>query len=88
MPIGLLRFVRNVTRAFEWGWSISERMEFAEVLASGVPLTADMDETCKIFGIDKDELTTLESYLQEYFSRILRKLKELNYKEPKIKTPF
>jgi uncharacterized protein YbjT (DUF2867 family) len=88
MPIGVLRFVRNVTRTFEFGWSISERMAFTEVLASGVPLNAEMDETYKIFGIDPDEITTLEAYLQEYFARILRKLKELDYKEPKIKTPF
>ncbi len=88
MPIGLLRFVRNVTRTFEFGWSISERMAFTEVLASGVPLNAEMDETYKIFGIDPDETTTLEAYLQEYFGRILRKLKELDYKEPKMKAPF
>lgn len=88
MPIGLLRFVRNVTRTFEFGWSISERMAFTEVLASGVPLNAEMDETYKIFGIDPDETTTLEAYLQEYFARILRKLKELDYKEPKMKAPF
>ncbi len=88
MPVGLLRFVRNVTLAFEFGWSISERMAFTEVLASGAPLNAEMDETYKIFGIDPDETTTLEAYLRDYFARILRKLKELDYKEPKIKTPF
>jgi uncharacterized protein YbjT (DUF2867 family) len=88
MPIGLLRFVRNITKTFEWSWNISERMAFTEVLASGVPLNAGMDETCQIFGIGKEELTTLESYLQDYFARILRKLKELDYKEPKVKAPF
>jgi uncharacterized protein YbjT (DUF2867 family) len=88
MPVGLLRFVRNISLAFEFGWSISERMAFTEVLASGAPLNAEMDETYKIFGIDPDETTTLEEYLRDYFARILRKLKELDYKEPKIKTPF
>jgi uncharacterized protein YbjT (DUF2867 family) len=88
MPIGLLRFVRNMTRTFEFGWSISERMAFTEVLASGAPLNAEMDETYKIFDIDPDKITTLESYLQEYFARILRKLKELDYKEPKVKSIF
>ncbi|AFY70444.1 3-beta hydroxysteroid dehydrogenase/isomerase [Thalassoporum mexicanum PCC 7367] len=88
MPIGLLRFVRKLTQTFEWGWNIADRLAFTEVLASGVPLTAEMDETCEIFGIPQDQLTSLESYLQEYFSRILRKLKELDYKEPKVKTPF
>ncbi|MDX1977767.1 MAG: NAD(P)H-binding protein [Pseudanabaenaceae cyanobacterium bins.68] len=88
MPIGLLRAFRNTMLSFEWGWNVSERMAFAEVLASGRALTADMTETCQIFGIEPESITTLESYLQEYFGRILRKLKELDYKEPKIKTPF
>ncbi len=88
MPIGVLRFVRKVARAFEWGWNIADRLAFAEVLASGHPLTADMQRTCDTFGIPLDDLTTLESYLQDYFSRILRKLKELDVKEPKVKTPF
>jgi uncharacterized protein YbjT (DUF2867 family) len=88
MPISLLRAFRNTVLSFEWGWNVSERIAFAEVLASGTPLTADMTETCRIFGIEPESITTLESYLQEYFSRILRKLKELDYKEPKMKTPF
>lgn len=88
MPIGLLRFVRKVALGFEWGWSFAERMAYAEVLASGIPLDADMKETYKIFGLEEDDMTTLESYMQDYFSRILKKLKELDYKEPKIKAPF
>jgi len=88
MPIGLLRFARKVALGFEWGWSFAERMAYAEVLASGIPLDADMKETYKIFELEEDEMTTLESYMQDYFSRILKKLKELDYKEPKIKAPF
>jgi len=61
---------------------------YAEVLASGIPLDADMKETYKIFGLEEEDMTTLESYMQDYFSRILKKLKELDYKEPKIKAPF
>lgn len=88
MPIGLLRFSRKIALGFEWGWSFAERMAYAEVLASGIPLDADMKETYKIFELEEEEMTTLEAYMQEYFSRILKKLKELDYKEPKIKAPF
>jgi len=88
MSLGLLRFARKVALSFEWGWSFAERMTYAEVLASGIPLDADMTETYKIFGLQEEDMTTLESYMQEYFSRILKKLKELDYKEPKIKAPF
>jgi hypothetical protein len=44
-----------------------------------------MDEVYKVFGLDPKETTTLESYLQEYFSRIMKKLKELNYEKTKTK---
>ncbi|MFM7887090.1 MAG: 3-beta hydroxysteroid dehydrogenase, partial [Pseudanabaena sp.] len=88
MSLGLLRFARKFALGFEWGWSFAERMAYAEVLASGIPLNADMTETYKVFGLQEEDMTTLESYMQEYFSRILKKLKELDYKEPKIKAPF
>jgi uncharacterized protein YbjT (DUF2867 family) len=88
MPIKLLKAVRAVALSFEWGWGFAERMAYADVLESGIPLTAQMEEVCATFGINPEELTTLEDYLQDYFSRILKKLKELEYKEPKMKTPF
>ncbi len=85
VPIGLLRFMRGFTRFFQWTYNISDRLAFAEVLASGKPLNASMDEVYSIFGLDPKETSTLESYLQEYFGRILKKLKELDYEQSKTK---
>jgi uncharacterized protein YbjT (DUF2867 family) len=94
MPINLLRAVRGLARFFQWGWNIADRLAFTEVLASGRPLNASMDEVYTVFGLEKEQSTTLESYLQEYFSRILKKLKQLDYEKTKTrkqkdkKTPF
>jgi uncharacterized protein YbjT (DUF2867 family) len=96
MPINLLRTVRRVIRFFQWGWNVADRLEFTEVLASGKPLNAPMDDVYQLLGLDKEQTTTLESYLQDYFSRIMKKLKELDYeknkskqkKEKSKKTPF
>ncbi|MEA5514387.1 SDR family oxidoreductase [Nodularia sp. UHCC 0506] len=96
MPINLLRTIRRVIRFFQWGWNVADRLEFTEVLASGRPLNAPMDEVYQVFGLDQEQTTTLESYLQEYFSRIMKKLKELDYEKNKSrnkkqkpkKTPF
>jgi len=88
MPLGAVRFARNLALSFEWGWSFAERVAYVEVQASDVPINADMTTTYEVFGINPDDLTSLESYLQEYFGRILRKLKELDYKEPKVKSTF
>lgn len=85
MPLNLLRAMRNMTRFFQWGWNVADRLAFTEVLASGKPLNASMDEVYKVFGLDQQETTTLESYLQEYFSRIMKKLKEIDYEKTKAK---
>ncbi|BCL33685.1 SDR family oxidoreductase [Nostoc sp. MS1] len=86
MPINLLRAVRGIARFFQWGWNIADRLAFTEVLASGRPLNAPMDDVYQVFGLEKEQTTTLEGYLQEYFSRILKKLKELDYEKTKTKT--
>ena len=85
MPLGVLRAFRQVVRFFQWGWNVADRLAFAEVLASEKPLTANMDEVYPVFGLDPKDTTTLESYLREYFSRILKKLKELDYEQSKTK---
>jgi uncharacterized protein YbjT (DUF2867 family) len=85
MPLNLLRTIRRCVRFFQWGWNVADRLAFTEVLASGRPLNAPMDEVYKVFGLNPQETTTLEGYLQEYFSRIMKKLKELNYEKTKTK---
>lgn len=92
MPISLLRTVRRIAQFFQWGWNLADRLAFTEVIASGKPLTADMTETYSVFGIDQKEISTLEAYMQEYFSRIMKKLREIDYAQAqakkKKKTPF
>lgn len=84
-PTQVLRLFRQVTRWFQWSWNVSDRLAFAEVLANGQPLQASMDETYQVFGIDPKEISSLETYMQEYFSRIMKKLKELEYEQEKLK---
>ena len=85
MPINFLHTMRRVSRFFQWGWNLADRLAFTEVLATGRPLTASMDEVYKVFELDPQETTTLENYMQEYFGRILKKLKELDYQKTKTK---
>lgn len=99
LSLTFLRMMRGFTRFFQWGQNASDRLAFAEVMASGNSLDAPMDEVYKTFELDPADTTTLESYLQEYFSRIMQKLKEIDYeknknkkpskkKKPNIRTPF
>ncbi|PSB02618.1 SDR family oxidoreductase [Merismopedia glauca] len=82
----ILRAARNFARFFEWTWNIADRMDFAEVIATGKPLNASMTEVYQTFGIAPEETTTLETYLQDYFGRILKKLKELDYEKAKTQS--
>ncbi|MEM7772009.1 MAG: SDR family oxidoreductase [Cyanobacteria bacterium P01_E01_bin.6] len=85
MPLGLLRAIRKVVRFFQWGWNVADRLAFTEVIAAGKPLTADMEKTYEAFGIEQKSITTLEGYFQEYFDRIMKKLREIDYEKQRQK---
>ncbi|MGL5065591.1 MAG: NmrA family NAD(P)-binding protein [Microcoleus sp.] len=84
-PDALLRATREAAKFFQWSWNIADRLAFAEVLAAGKPLKASMDDVYEVFGLDPKETTTLESYLEEYFNLITKKLKEIEYEQAKTK---
>lgn len=92
LPLRLIKTVEKLTRFFEWGINISDRLAFTEVVTSGVDFDAPMDKTYESFEINPDDIVTLESYLGEYFNRILKKLKELEYDKQQgssvKRTPF
>lgn len=85
IPLNLLRFLRKFTRWFKWTLNISDRLAFAEVLASGKPLNADMESVYQTFKLDPKETTTLEDYLKDYFERIMKKIREVDYEQSKKK---
>lgn len=85
VSLTVLGLMRRITRFCEWGQNTADRLTFAEVLASGKPLDASMDGVYQTFGLDPKETTTLEEYMQEYFSRIMKKLKEIDYEKNKGK---
>lgn len=91
ISLDLLRVIRKIAYFFQWGWNFADRLAFVEVVSGTQPLDAPMDEVYSAFGINPEEISTLEDYMQEYFSRIMKKLKELDYdrdKASKKKLPF
>lgn len=76
IPLVLLTFLSRLLRFFEFTWNISDRLQFAELN------TNTNDRTLYIPEINwKIERLGLENYLQEYFGKILKKLKETNYQQ-------
>ena len=80
VPINFLRFARECTKFFQWTWNISERLAFTEVLSGGYQSDKSIKDVYSILNIDESSTNKLEIYLQDYFTRVMKKLKELNYK--------
>nr|YP_010851208.1 hypothetical protein Ycf39 [Aphanocladia delicatula]WGH14130.1 hypothetical protein Ycf39 [Aphanocladia delicatula] len=74
-----LNFIKNFIKLFQWAWSISDRLAFIEMLAHGYNTNIPMKEVLYILKMSTKEIEQLDIYLQEYFERIMKKLKELNY---------
>jgi uncharacterized protein YbjT (DUF2867 family) len=76
VPAIALTTLRKFFRFFEFTWNISDRLHFSEILGE---MKSSPNETNELAA--KYELLSLEQYLQEYFGKILRKLKEANYQQ-------
>jgi uncharacterized protein YbjT (DUF2867 family) len=91
VPPALLRLMRSVTSFFEASLNVAERLSFDRVIGGGARLDAPMEESYAAFGLDPADTTTLESYLQEYYDTILKRLREMEAdldKDAKKKLPF
>ena len=87
----ILKATQSVVSFFQDSLNIAERLAFAEVTSSGKELNADMKKTLDLLDIKESEMTSLESYIQEYYQQILRRLKELEVDldvEEKKRLPF
>ena len=78
IPILALQILRQFTQMFQWTWNISARLAFTNVLLEKQMFHLSMDQFYYIFKTSIYEFNTLDGYLQEYFSCILQKMKELN----------
>nr|YP_010596530.1 hypothetical protein PKF17_pgp083 [Chrysotila carterae]WAK83166.1 hypothetical protein [Chrysotila carterae] len=79
IPLFVLSSLRTILRSLQFTWNIADRLQFSELLRQNGSIL----NSTSIFT--KDELSTLEQYLQEYFSKILKKLKETNYQQSQKK---
>ena len=87
----ILKATQSAVSFFQDSLNIAERLAFAEVTSSGKELNADMKKTLNLLDIKESEMTSLESYIQEYYQQILRRLKELEVDldiEEKKRLPF
>eukprot|EP00670_Eutreptiella_braarudii_P006216 CAMPEP_0174284920 /NCGR_PEP_ID=MMETSP0809-20121228/7108_1 /TAXON_ID=73025 ORGANISM="Eutreptiella gymnastica-like, Strain CCMP1594" /NCGR_SAMPLE_ID=MMETSP0809 /ASSEMBLY_ACC=CAM_ASM_000658 /LENGTH=500 /DNA_ID=CAMNT_0015380575 /DNA_START=20 /DNA_END=1522 /DNA_ORIENTATION=+ len=77
VPLGLLGGLRRVTALFQWSKEVSDRLAFSELLSNNTEFNAPMEDVYEILGLDASETQTLESYLNEYYKKMLGRLKEV-----------
>jgi uncharacterized protein YbjT (DUF2867 family) len=76
IPIIAFSLLRNFFRLFEFTWNIADRLQFGEI---------SNDKSLSMKPSNEVSWPTnrlgLEKYLQEYFGKILKKLRETNYQQ-------
>ena len=76
IPIFAFSVLRRFFRFFEFTWNIADRLQFGEI---------SNDKNLAIKPNNEISWSTerlgLENYLQEYFGKILKKLRETNYQQ-------
>lgn len=76
IPVIAFSFLRNFFRLFESTWNIADRLQFGEIVNEKSLLVKPSNEIS--WPINR---LGLENYLQEYFGKILKKLRETNYQQ-------
>ena len=81
IPLFILKFVTKFLGLFEWGQNISDRLAFVEILNVESDFSKSTFDLYKIFKVKSDEITKLDDYLLEYFIRLLKRLRDINFED-------
>jgi uncharacterized protein YbjT (DUF2867 family) len=81
IPLFLLKVVSNFFGFFEWGQNISDRLAFVEILNIENNFSKSTFELYKMFKIDPSEIIQLDDYFLEYFIRLLKRLRDINFED-------
>ena len=81
VPLFLLKLVSSFFGFFEWGQNISDRLAFVEILNIENNFSKSTFELYKMFKIDPSEIIQLDDYFLEYFIRLLKRLRDINFED-------
>ena len=81
IPLLLLQFVSGSFGLFEWGQNISARLAFVEILNTETNFSKSTFDLYKLFKINAEEVIQLEDYFLEYFVRLLKRLRDINFED-------
>jgi uncharacterized protein YbjT (DUF2867 family) len=81
VPLFVLKLISGFFGFFEWGQNISDRLAFAEILNTESNFSKSTFDLYKMFKVDPSELVQLDDYFLEYFIRLLKRLRDINFED-------
>jgi uncharacterized protein YbjT (DUF2867 family) len=81
VPAFLLKLVSNVFGYFEWGQNIGDRLAFVEILNVENNFSKSTFELYELFKVDSSEIIQLDDYFLEYFIRLSKRLRDINFED-------
>ena len=81
VPLIVLKLISNFFGFFEWGQNISDRLAFVEILNSENNFSKSTFDLYKLFKVDSEEIVQLDDYFLEYFIRLLKRLRDINFED-------
>ena len=81
VPLISLKLISQFFGFFEWGQNISDRLAFAELLNIENNFSKSTFELYKMFKLDSEEIVQLDDYFLEYFIRLLKRLRDINFED-------
>jgi len=81
IPLVVLKFISKSFGTFEWGQNISDRLAFVEILNAENNFSKSTFDLYRLFKIDPSEVIQLDDYFLEYFVRLLKRLRDINFED-------
>ena len=81
IPLEFLKFTSIFLGFFEWGENISDRLAFVEILNTENNGSKFNFDLYKLFKVDSEEIIQLDDYFLEYFIRLLKRLRDINFED-------
>jgi uncharacterized protein YbjT (DUF2867 family) len=81
VPLFVLQFISRFFGFFEWSQNISDRLAFVEILNAENNFSKSTFDLYKMFKIDSSEIIQLDDYFLEYFIRLLKRLRDINFED-------
>nr|YP_009308825.1 hypothetical protein [Toxarium undulatum]AOS86568.1 hypothetical protein [Toxarium undulatum] len=81
VPVIFLKLVSEIFGFFAWGQNISDRLAFVNILLIKDNFLNTSLDLYKTFKIEMNDIIQLNDYFLEYFVRLLKKLRDINFED-------